>query len=167
MSSAGSKPSRGAPSRPARSRARPGRAALRREIRGLARDFADRIVELLDRHGLWEPSAAAVATAEGASPRRSKRQRRSADELSELGERIEAVLEQRRGPVAISVIAAALGAEPRDIAHPVALLVEQGRVEKSGERRGTRYRLAARRRASRRRRRKPPPSRKTKPPRSR
>ena len=75
----------------------------------------------------------------------SKRVRRSLDTLHEMGERILASLGAHGESVAISDIAVELGLTPRDIAHPIALLVSEGKVVKSGTRRGTRYQIAKRR----------------------
>jgi hypothetical protein len=121
--------------RPAR---RAGRGALRREVRRLARVFAEQLLVLLDRHGVWdEPKPAAVEAAQ-------RRVRRSIDALGKIGDRVLADLRTRKEPVAISQIATALGHSPRQLSHPLALLVAEGKVVLSGERRGARYQLAGR-----------------------
>jgi len=111
---------------------------LRRELRAAARDFADELLELLVTHGVWdnghEPGGA-PATA---------RVRRSATALEGIAKRVLEVLRAQAEPVAISTIAAALGMSPRKIAHPVSLLVAEGKIRRSGERRGARYQLARR-----------------------
>lgn len=128
----------------------PTRTELRRELRVIARAFVERLVEALEQHGVFE------------EPKRdddddqSRRVRRSADVLGEMGERVLAHLRTRKRPVAISEIAVALETSTRALAHPLALLVASGRVERSGARRGARYRLAGKSMA--------PPSRRTAPP---
>ena len=119
---------------------RPTRTALKRELRRLARDFADELVDLIERHGMWdapqddEPDDLGI-----------KRVRRTAAALERVAGRILNDLQGRRRPVAISTVAKGLGMTPREIAHPMSLLVAQGKVILTGERRGTRYRLAAKR----------------------
>jgi hypothetical protein len=112
---------------------------LKRELRNLARDFADQLVEVLDRYGMWD------APEEDDQDLASKRVRRSLDTLHEVGDHILASLSDHGEQIAISDIAAELGLTPRDIAHPIALLVSEGKVIKSGTRRGTRYQVARRR----------------------
>jgi hypothetical protein len=114
----------------------------------MARELADRLFELLEQQGLWEESGEPRETPHGAS----KRVRRSPDALEKLMARILADLRTRAEPVSIGQIASALGLASRQIAHPMGLLVEQGEVQQSGERRGTRYRLPGRKRRSKRRR---------------
>ena len=48
---------------------RPTRAALRRELRHLARDFADELVNVLDRHGMWDDSGPEQPTRDDAARR--------------------------------------------------------------------------------------------------
>lgn len=124
---------------------------LRRQLRRLARDFADEVARLLDRHGTWHRSgpSAGHARDRDRAPK-PQRQRRSAASLKDIGDRIIRELGSHSQPMAISTIAAQLGVEPRQIAHPIALLVGQGLVIQTGERRGTRYQLAPRRAAPRR-----------------
>jgi hypothetical protein len=122
---------------------KPSRGALRREIRDLARSFADDLVLLLERHGIWS-ELEAVEPDDAAA----RRIRRSPDALRGLGDRILDDLRARKGPAAISAIAGAVGATAREIAHPIHLLVEQGLVQRSGERRGARYEIERSRRAA-------------------
>jgi hypothetical protein len=126
---------------------KPSRAALRQELRALVIGLADRIVEALDRHGVWETQ---TAPAETHAPRRV---RRSATALQELGGRIVAELRLRRTPVRIGAIARELGLRSRQLAHPLALLVEEGAVVRTGTRRGACYELASRARRARAKRR--------------
>lgn len=124
------------------------RTALRRELRRLSREFADELCEMLERYGVFEalaqqarPGTAHRAADEGARVRI----RRSDDALEAIcGEVLEA-LRVERAPAAISTIAARMGTTPREIAHPLALLVARGDVTKRGERRGTRYSVRVRR----------------------
>ncbi len=124
---------------------KPTRAALRRELRRLARDFADDIVALLDRHGAWDEARAE----EPSSDDESKRVRRTSDALEKVKARIVAELGTRSEPVSIGSVAATLGLTSRQITHPMSLLVEEGAVVRDGVRRGARYALAP---AARRRR---------------
>ncbi len=63
-------------------------------------------------------------------------------------DRLLSELRRHKQPTAISALADGLGLTPRDIAHPLAMLVEQNKVSRSGTRRGTRYVIAlARKRA--------------------
>ncbi len=132
---------------------------MRTELRALSRRFADDLLATLDRYGIWdergrwrvagEPDDSAAGAQQRAT---RKRLRRTTTALDKVTDRILAVLQPLRQPVAISAIAAELDTSPRQIAHPIALLVEQGTVIKTGQRRGTRYRLAAgRKRAAARR----------------
>lgn len=119
---------------------KPTRTALRRELRNLARAFADGVVELLDRHGMWEEAPIEESDL-------GKRTRRTMDALQSVGELVLADLRSRKQPVAISVIAEALGMDTREVAHPIHLLVSEGKVVQSGSRRGARYQVARRARA--------------------
>ena len=149
------------------SRPRLKRAGLRREVRRLALELGEALLGVLDRHGLWdgEPSGERDArprpTAHQAELGDSRRVRRSVELLGALGERLVAALRHEPVPVAISALADRLGTSPREIAHPLVLLVSRGTVVKSGTRRGTRYALAAPRakRAKRANRAKRPPRR--------
>ena len=130
------------------------RAALRREARKLGLELAQALVELLERNGLWDDGASAgrgaqidEAAAGQAEARDSHRVRRPADLLERWCERIIGALRHEHEPIAISALAHRLGASPREIFHPLVLLVARGEVGKSGTRRGTRYALAPRRRA--------------------
>jgi len=113
-------------------------------MRRLARDFADDLVELLERHGMWDLPQDDEPNDFGA-----KRVRRTTVALERVAARIVEDLQGRRRPVAISTVAKALGMTPREIAHPMSLLVDRGRVVRTGERRGARYRLATKRAAKR------------------
>ena len=76
---------------------KPTRTTMRRELRNLARAFADGVVELLDRHGMWEEAAADEEDIAG------KRVRRTMDTLRDVADRILGDLRSRKQPVAISV----------------------------------------------------------------
>jgi len=116
----------------------PSRAAIRRELRRLTRELADTLVEMLDNSGVW--SDARVERADGDAG--ARRVRRTTEALDKVMARILADLRTRKEPVAIGTVAATLGVTSRQIAHPMSLLVTEGRVRRSGERRGARYRLA-------------------------
>jgi hypothetical protein len=116
---------------------KPTRTALRRELRNLARAFADGVVDLLDRHGMWEETLVEESDL-------GKRTRRTMDALQSVAELVMGDLRGRKQPVAISVIAEALGMDTREVAHPIHLLVSEGKVVQSGSRRGARYQLARR-----------------------
>ncbi|MCA9621363.1 MAG: hypothetical protein KC731_20210 [Myxococcales bacterium] len=116
-------------------------AVLRRELRRMARTFADEVVALLEEHGVWdEPQE----LGEDEPPR----QRRTSDALEAIMDAIVADLRARRGPVSIGQVAQALETTSRQITHPMSLLVEQGKVERQGARRGARYELKRKRRAA-------------------
>ena len=113
----------------------PNKVQLRRELRALAREFADRVVDVLEEHGMFEerPNDWSVQT---------PRVRRTPDALSALCERLLEVLETTDDAVAISRLAQDVGMSTREIAHPLSLLIDKGLVVRSGLRRGARYRLA-------------------------
>lgn len=92
---------------------------------------------LLDEHGFWDEPATT-----GDDDRAPRRVRRSPDALALMCDRLVTELRKHKQPVAISVLADALGLTPRDIAHPLAMLVEQNKVSRSGTRRGARYMAA-------------------------
>jgi DNA-binding transcriptional ArsR family regulator len=118
---------------------RPGRAALRRELRQLAREFADEIVRVLDSHGIWSEGARDASDD-------TRRIRRTMTDLETVMGQIVADLSTRSEPVAIGKIADMLSLSSRQVAHPMAMLVESGQVIRSGERRGARYQIAPRQR---------------------
>ncbi len=123
-------------------RSGPSRTALRRAIRELARAFGEQLLGLLEEQGLFrEPARAPEREDEVAAPRRYRRTRGA---LEVVLSRVLAELGRRETPVSIGVLAAALGVETRILAHPLSLLVEQGKVERTGERRGARYELVRR-----------------------
>jgi DNA-binding transcriptional ArsR family regulator len=115
------------------------RSALKRRVRRMARDIADGIVALLDQHGMWDEPVRQRAPRSGQA-----RVRRSVAALEEVCARVFGIVRRAREPVAISAIAGALRMKPREVAHPLALLVDEGKVVRSGERRGARYALAVR-----------------------
>lgn len=121
---------------------KPTRAGLKRELRRLAREFADDVVMLLDRHGVWDE----VKIERPALDDDAKRIRRSTDALEKVKARILTELGTRSEPVSIGSVAATLGVTSRQITHPMSLLVEEGDVLRTGVRRGARYELAPRRR---------------------
>jgi predicted Rossmann fold nucleotide-binding protein DprA/Smf involved in DNA uptake len=125
---------------------KPTRTDVKRELRRITRDFADTLIETLDRLGVWNDNGRDEEDDDLAATR----VRRTAPALGKLRELISDDLRARRRPVAISTIARSLGLTTREISHPLALLVQEGKVRKTGERRGTCYRLARPRRSKRR-----------------
>lgn len=119
---------------------RPTRTTLKRELRRLAREFADDLVELLEHHGMWE-----APRDDEPNDFAAKRVRRTPAALGRVADRILSDLRGRRRPVAISAVAKGLGMTPREIAHPMSQLVAEGKVARTGERRGARYRLVSKR----------------------
>ncbi|MBM4377428.1 MAG: hypothetical protein FJ095_20300 [Deltaproteobacteria bacterium] len=140
---------------------RPTRATVDRALKRLALEFAARVVEELAALGLFESDDAATLAAEP-SPRR----RRTVLALEEVSAKIVELVASRGGPLAIGTMATALGIDRRELAHPLALLVTQGKLVRTGARRGARYAEAKRGPTRRRReatsitsgRRKPPRS---------
>jgi len=116
-------------------RLKPNRTVLKRELRLLAREFADNVVKLLDEHGLFD-EIPAVADETAA------RVRRSPDALAALCDRLLEVVRSCEEPAAISTLATRLGLSPREVAHPLTLLTERGDIIRTGRRRGARYGLA-------------------------
>lgn len=112
----------------------PNKAQLRRELRSLAKEFADRVFVLLEEHGIFDERSSDWSV-------QAPRVRRSPDALSALSERLLVALEEADEAVAISRLAQAVALSTREIAHPLSLLIEQGKVVRSGQRRGARYRL--------------------------
>jgi DNA-binding transcriptional ArsR family regulator len=120
------------------------KAGLRRAVRAMALEIADAVVELVEEQGLWDESGPESEDDDLAAPR----VRRSPVDLEQWMARILAELRRSDEPVAIGAIAARLGTSSRQLAHPMALLVDQGKVERSGERRGARYQLVRRQKRS-------------------
>ncbi len=117
---------------------RPTRTALKRELRSLARDFADDMLALLDRHGVWDESRPEHTVDDDDA----KRVRRSGDALKEVKTRILAELGSCSEPVSIGAVASTLGMTSRQITHPMSILVDAGDVQRTGIRRGARYQIA-------------------------
>ena len=116
------------------------KAGLRRVIRNMAAELADAIVDLVEEQGLsgeLEP--------ESEDDLGEPRVRRSQADLEDWMNRIVAELHRIDEPIAIGRVAERLGTTSRKIAHPMALLVEQGKVARQGERRGARYQIASNR----------------------
>ena len=114
------------------------RTELKRELKQLARQFADQLVDLLDAYGVWDEPDEVAGPEQGL---RSRRVRRGVDELERMGERVVAALRKLVKPAAISELAEVMRLDARNIAHPLARLVEGGTIVRTGERRGTRYHL--------------------------
>ena len=112
------------------------RAALRQRAHQLARRFAADLFALLDKNGIWE---AAPPT----DTRTQTRVRRTEAALEEACRDVLAIIRRARDPIAISDVAAALDLAPREVGHPLALLVAEGKVVRTGTRRGARYRAPA------------------------
>jgi DNA-binding transcriptional ArsR family regulator len=127
------------PGRPARDRdAARALSALERNIRELCDHLAEDLLRIV--------RAAITSDPEGPGPaplRTRRRVRRRAATLRRIADSILAVL-SKRGGIAVSEIAAAIGASPRETVRPLTLLLAQGSIEKTGERKGTRYSIAAR-----------------------
>lgn len=123
---------------------KPSRSELRRQVRSLARRFADELVDLLDESGFWdEPEPMSEQDP------LNRRVRRSGAALEEVASRIEADLRARRQAVAISAIAEAMEMSARELTHPMNRLLEDGRIVRVGEKRGARYKIAPKRRTKR------------------
>lgn len=83
-------------------------------------------------------SATPVARKESGPTRRSSSVRRSAAELSSLGERLHEVVCAHPGET-MSVLAPKLSKTPRELSRPMAALKDAGRVRSAGQRHLTRY----------------------------
>lgn len=121
------------------------KAGLRRAIRAMALEIADAVVDLVEQQGLWDEPA---PRSEDEPP--ARRVRRSPADLEVWMSRILGELRRADEPLAIGTIAERLGTSSRQIAHPMALLVDQGKVTRRGERRGARYHLPKKRPTRRR-----------------
>jgi hypothetical protein len=121
---------------------KPTRTALKRELRNLARESADGVLEVLDRYSMWDQVKIA-------DDEQVTRVRRTDEALKQVAMRILVELRNRKQAVAISTVAKGLMMTTREIAHPIALLVDEGKVTRTGERRGARYALAPRMRSKR------------------
>lgn len=133
---------------PGRKQARLGLKALQK-AQALAADEGD---PELDRAlgaalGALEGLFSGEATA-GVGGAGGVRVRRTSDDLAQLQEQMIAFLDESPG-TSISEIAVAVGASPKELRGPLVALVEEGRVKKTGERRGTRYFLSSSKRARR------------------
>jgi hypothetical protein len=113
---------------------RPTRASVERALKKLAVEFAARVVDELDALGLFEGDDAARPMSE-----RSPRRRRSVLALEEVSAKVLDVVAARGGSLAIGDLARALDLDRRELAHPLALLVTQGKLVRTGTRRGARY----------------------------
>jgi hypothetical protein len=82
------------------------------------------------------------ATGPRASSRRPSRQRRSGQEIAELGERLVQAIEATPGAT-MSTLSAQVGATPRELAIAVKHLRRQDRVRTVGQRQHTKYFPAA------------------------
>lgn len=104
----------------------------------MAQDMADTMFDLLDAQGYFDeappPSVAGVELV-------PKRVRRRGDELAATMDRIVDVLREDGEPMPISAVAKALGVAPRSLSHPLARLVAERRILRTGARRGARYLL--------------------------
>ena len=114
----------------------------------------ERAVERLVREHLAQCEAVAQAAVRAAfrrasstTPRptrnkskraRSSSRRRSSEEIAELGERLYEAICRHPGET-MAVIAPKLGATPRELERPSALLRRAGRVRSVGQRHATRY----------------------------
>ena len=110
---------------------RPGRTVVKRELRRVARAFADELFDTLDELGVFETDIKPSS--------KPTRVRRSDHKLDEVSARILAMMNHYGEALAISDIAAGLELSKRDIAHPIAMLVAAEKLIQLGERRGVRY----------------------------
>ena len=117
----------------AEERLRPSRAELKRELRRLSREFADQVLDTLERHGVFDEP---TSVADDPKP---KRVRRTGVALLRVSGRVLEVLETERRPMSISEVAKAVRMTTRAVAHPLSMLVAEGRITCKGERRGARY----------------------------
>ncbi len=108
----------------------------RRALRDLAQRFIDDVIATVLAGGGEE--------AAGPAGRPRRRVRRRAHKLEELRETVLAALGERGG-VSIGAIARHIGSTPRELSRPIAVLLAEGRIIKTGERKGTRYSLEAKR----------------------
>ena len=118
---------------PARRQARIGLNALRKAV------------ALAQEEGEGELERALVAAMEslgaglgGDATGSGRRVRRSPGDLAAMREKLIAFLKENPN-ASVSTIAEALGESTKELRGPLVELLEQGRVQKKGERRGTRY----------------------------
>lgn len=123
------------PSDPAR---KPSKAVLERALRRLALDFARQIVRELESLGAFE-----TKTHSGARPKPPSRRRRTGGALESLSAELLALVAAESAPVAIGQLAERLGVDRRALTHPLTLLVTQGKLARTGTRRGARYEATA------------------------
>ena len=80
----------------------------------------------------------------GTSPAATGRVRRTAEQLEELSEKLIDFLRENPRST-IGEIADAVGETTKEVRGPILALIEEGRISKTGERRGTRYSAKGRR----------------------
>lgn len=136
--------------RPPSDEARQARSHLKGELRQLTRAFAHDLIALLDRYGVFDEDKPLKPPPK----METKRVRRTQDALDVVQGRILDDLRTRTEAVSIGMVARSLGLTSRQVAHPMRLLVENGVVLRSGERRGARYQLNKRKAAAKKRTRK-------------
>src|SRR5438552_2219088 len=111
-------------------------AELRRALRAVALRFVEEVLEVAAAHA---SALAPAATASDSGPRAPrKRVRRRAESLRAIGVAVRAAI-PARGAIGIGALARAIGRTPSELARPIAILLAEGRIAKSGERRGTQY----------------------------
>ena len=84
-------------------------------------------------------SATAAAPQKRASTPGGRRGRRSSTEVAKISEQIVTYVQQAGERVAVSQIAKALKLDISDITRPIVLALEEGLIQKEGEKRMTRY----------------------------
>lgn len=102
----------------------------------MAQDMADAMFDLLEAQGYFDEAAAPPCEGVEMVP---KRVRRGDEELRATMDRIVAVLQERGEPLPISAVAKELDVPPRSLSHPLARLVAERRILRTGARRGARY----------------------------
>lgn len=114
---------------------------LRKQVRAvvgrLARAFAAELAAELERLLLGVDTVRPT-------PHEKARRRRDDRALEDVSSRVLAFVANATGPVAIRELSAALELDRRELAHPLSLLVSEGKLARTGERRGARYRAVLR-----------------------
>lgn len=104
----------------------------------MAQDMADAMFDLLEAQGYFDDPRPPVADGVELVP---KRARRGGAELAATMDRVVEVLREHGEPMSISAVARALDVPPRSLSHPLARLVAEQRILRTGARRGARYLL--------------------------
>jgi hypothetical protein len=115
---------------------------LEKEIERLVREHMD-ACEVAAAAAVQRAFGAARATRPASRKRavpksRTTNSRRSSDELAKLGDRLYAAVCDKPGET-MHVLAAEVGAKPRELQRPMFLLKQSGKVRSAGQRSFTRY----------------------------